>query len=104
MNDDQRQFLALLGQPPARLAVEQVAWLLNCQPHDIPVLMAARLLKPLGQPAPNGAKWFAAAELTALTRDRAWLTRVTHTLQEYWRRKNHTPGARRGLGRRPHPE
>lgn len=35
MKDDQRHFLALLGQPPARLTVEEAAWLINCQPHDI---------------------------------------------------------------------
>jgi hypothetical protein len=23
---------------------------LNCQPHDVPILVAARLLKPLGNP------------------------------------------------------
>jgi hypothetical protein len=30
---------------PARLTAEQAAWVLNCQPHDIPILVAAKLLK-----------------------------------------------------------
>jgi hypothetical protein len=29
----------------ARLTAEQVAWVLNCQPHDVPVMVAAKLLK-----------------------------------------------------------
>ncbi len=37
----------LLGQLPARLTAEQAAWVLNCQVHDIPALVAAKLLKPL---------------------------------------------------------
>lgn len=57
---------SLLGEPfgiPARLTSEQAAWGLNCQPHDVPILVAVRLLKPLGNPAQNGIKFFAASEL-----------------------------------------
>ena len=50
MRDEQHRFLALLGQLPVRLTVEQVAWVLNCQLHDVPVLVAAKLLKLLGHP------------------------------------------------------
>ena len=58
MKDEQCQFLSLLGRAPLRLTAEQTAWVLNCQPHDIPVLVAARLLKPLGNPLANGTKFF----------------------------------------------
>jgi hypothetical protein len=51
-----------LGQLPARLTVEQAGWVLGCQPHDVPVLVSYRLLKPLGNPPPNGIKFFAAAD------------------------------------------
>ena len=88
MHDDQRQFLTLLAQPPARWTSEQTAWALNCQPHDIPVLVAARLLKPLGTPTANGVKYFSAAEVTESARDRAWLARMTNAIYEYWRRSN----------------
>jgi hypothetical protein len=71
MSDDQHQFLSLLGQLPARLTVEQAAWVLNCQPHDVPILVAARLLKPLGNPPPNGIKYFAVLEVLESTKDRA---------------------------------
>lgn len=61
MRDDQQRYLSLLGRLPARLNVEQAAWVLNCQSHDIPVLVAARLLKPLGKPPAYGVKYFATA-------------------------------------------
>jgi hypothetical protein len=92
MKEDQRQFLSLLSRSPARLTVEQVAWLLNCQPHDIPTLVAARLLKPLGDPPPNGTKYFATAEVLESVEDRAWLNRVTHTIQQFWLGKNRRRG------------
>lgn len=88
MRDDQHRFLSLLGQLPARLTAEQVAWVLNCQAHDIPVLVAARLLKPLGNPQPNSVKYFAALEVLEQARDRAWLAKATNALAEHWREKN----------------
>lgn len=76
VSEDQHQFLSLLGQLPARLTVEQAACVLNCQPHDLPVLTAARLVKPLGNPPPNGIKFFATAEILEATKDRHWLMKV----------------------------
>jgi len=88
MREEQHRFLTLLGQPPARLTAEQVAWVINCQPHDVPVLVAARLLKPLGNPPPNGIKFFATLELLELAKDRAWLSKVTNVVNEHWRKQN----------------
>ena len=88
MKEEQQQFLRLLGQPPARLTAEQAAWVINCQPHDIPVLVAARLLKPLGNPPPNGIKFFATVEVVELLKDRSWLTKVTNTINQHWHRRN----------------
>lgn len=88
MRDDQHRFLSLLGQIPARLTVEQAAWVLNCQPHDVPILVAARLLKPLGNPPPNGIKFFATADVLELSKDRSWLVKVTNTVNQHWRTKN----------------
>jgi len=88
MKEEQNQFLRLLGQVPAQLTAEQTAWVLNCQPYDIPVLVAARVLKPLGNPQPNSVKYFASVEVLQLTKDRAWLGRMTNALNQYWQRKN----------------
>jgi hypothetical protein len=67
MSDDQHRFLMLLGELPARLAAGQVAWVLNCQTADIPILVAARLFTPLGSLLTNSVKYFATLEVTCRT-------------------------------------
>src|SRR5260221_11337076 len=88
MRDDQHRFLSLLGRLPAWLTAEQAAWVINCQPHDIPVLVASRLLKPLGNAPPNSVKYFATVELLEHIEDRVWLAKVTSTVTQHWRKKN----------------
>ena len=95
MNENQSRFLSLLGQPPARLTAEQTAWVLNCQPHDLPALVGARLLKPLGTPAQNSTKYFATVDVLELMKDKAWLVKVTNAISQHWqhqnaRKKNHS--------------
>ncbi len=88
MKEEQQRFLTLLGQLPARLTSEQASWVLNCQPHDVPVLVAAKLLKPLGSPPPNCVKFFATLEVLELAKDRSWLAKLTNALNQHWQRKN----------------
>ena len=88
MREDQHRFLTLLGQLPVRLTAEEAAWVLNCQPHDIPILVAARLLKPLGNPPPNSVKFFATMEVQEQAKDRTWLAKVTNALNQHWKDRN----------------
>ncbi len=88
MKEEQHQFLRLLGQLPARLTAEQVAWVINCQPHDVPILVAARLLKPLGNPATNAVKFFATSKVLQSSKDKAWLVKVTNTVNRHWQMNN----------------
>jgi hypothetical protein len=88
MREDQQQFMRLLGQLPARLTAEQAAWVINCQPSDVRILIAAKLLKPLGNPPPNSVKYFAASELLEQMKDRAWLAKITNALNQHWRKRN----------------
>lgn len=88
MRDDQHRFLTLLGQLPVRLTAEQAAWVLNCQLHDVPVLVSSRLLKPLGNPAPNSIKFFATADILESSKDRSWLVRATTAINQHWHRQN----------------
>jgi hypothetical protein len=88
MRYDENRFLSLLGQPPARLTAEQAAWMLNCQLHDIPVLIAARLLKPLGKPPANGIKFFATQDVIEAAKERNWLNKVTMTISQHWHKQN----------------
>jgi len=96
MREDQHRFLALHGRLPARLNVEQAAWLLNCQSHDIPVLISSRLLKPLGNPAPNGVKFFATTELIESMNERNWLNKVTVAINQHWHKQNSQRKTRNG--------
>jgi hypothetical protein len=78
---------------PARLTAEQVAESLGFQPHDIPVLVRAKLLKPLGKPSQQCTKYFAAAEIIAKGQDIVWLHKATETVYRRWRRGEEEPGA-----------
>lgn len=88
MKDNQLRFLSLLGQLPARLTAEQAGWVLNCQSHDIPALIHARLLKPLGNPSVNGTKYFATADLLETAKDRSWLVKMTTAINGHWQKQN----------------
>ena len=88
MKDEQLRFLSLLGGPPGRLTAEQVAWVLNCQIHDVPVLVASRLLRPLGSPQPNSVKYFATVDVIERSKDIAWLAKMTNAVSQHWRAKN----------------
>jgi hypothetical protein len=93
MREEQHRFLSLLGQPPVRLTAPEVAFVLNCTEEDVTLLMKARLLKPLGQPAQNGTKLFSRRELLALAEDDKWLHKVPHE-NENRRTKGRRPATR----------
>jgi hypothetical protein len=88
MNEQQHRFLCLLGELPARLDVQQAGLVLNFQPHDIPVLVTAGLLKPLGTPQANSVKYFATVDVLERGKDRTWLNKATITISRHWQRKN----------------
>jgi hypothetical protein len=72
---------------PARLDVGATAKLLGFTLSDIQILMAVGKLTPLGDPAPNAPKWFAAVEVMQLATDRDWLHKATKEIAKYWRQK-----------------
>lgn len=72
---------------PARLDVQQTAKLLGFADHDIQILMATRLLVPLGKPAQNAPKYFSACATIALAADHEWLSKATVAVSRYWRNK-----------------
>ena len=80
--------MRVLGRLPARLTAEQASWVINCQASDVPILVAARLLKPLGNPPPHSVKYVATPELLEQVKDRAWLAKVTNALNQHWQKKN----------------
>ena len=77
---------------PARLDARQAASILGFQGHDIPVLIAARLLQPLGKPVPNAPKYFAACVLEELRCNPDWLDRASRAVSRHWQVKNGKKG------------
>ena len=84
---NQSEFLNLKTFP-ARLTAEQAAWLIGCQAHNLPALVAAKQLKPLGNTPVNAVKYFSTAEVLEWCQDRNWLARVTTAIQTNWARRN----------------
>jgi hypothetical protein len=88
MNPERKEFLSLFRTPPARVVAEEAAWYLGFAPHDIPVLVSAGLLKPLGHPPTSGTKFFATATLLKLRDDINWLSRASDAIVRHWQVKN----------------
>lgn len=72
---------------PGRLSVAETAKVLGFAEHDIQILMSSSKLKPLGDPAPNAPKWFAAIEIIQRATDHKWLSKATKEVARYWRFK-----------------
>ena len=87
MQDHKEQFMSFKVLP-ARLTAEEAAWYLGFASHDIPILVANGMLKPLGHPADNAVKFFALAAVELLRGDVKWLSRATDVMLEHWRKKN----------------
>jgi hypothetical protein len=73
---------------PGRLSVEETAVLLGVKEHDIAILIAAGCLRPLGRPAANAPKKFAAVTIETLREDAQWLSKATAMLAKAWFAKN----------------
>ncbi len=73
---------------PGRLNTSETALLLGVQEHDIATLIAAKLLGPLGKPARNAPKYFAAVEIIECAGDSEWLGEATKAVAKKWQRKN----------------
>jgi hypothetical protein len=84
---DARTILNLI-RLPARLNSTETAVALGFQEHDIPILTSEKLLVPLGKPAPNSPKFFAAVQILALAENVEWLAKSTKVLANHWKVKN----------------
>ena len=85
-----------LRRLPGRLNCEQAAPLLGFAIHDLPVLVRAKLLKPLGNPQQQAVKYFSASEIEKCSKDPCWLNRATKAIYLYWEQQN----KKRRVGRR----
>ena len=77
-----------LRRLPAMLNTAQTAALIGLAEHDIPVLVNARLLEPLGNPPANAVKHFATMLVMELAGEIAQLSKIRNAVYEHWRSKN----------------
>lgn len=74
--------------PSARLTDQETAKVLGFQPHEIPVLVAKKLLIPLGKPRANAPKYFAYSDVFSRANDSEWLSKATQAVYGYNRMRN----------------
>jgi hypothetical protein len=87
MNTERQQFLSL-KHFPGRLTAQEAAWFLGFSSHEIPMLLGARLIKPLGHPPENGLKFFLRAELERVQDDPLWMAKACDAILKYWKSQN----------------
>jgi hypothetical protein len=102
MNPERYQFLSVIKQAPARLNVEEAAWFLGFLPHEIPVLVAKKVLKAIGDPTPKCTKYFATSELERLRSDLNWMAKASRAVMFYRRERNEADARRRRRIQRRH--
>jgi hypothetical protein len=73
---------------PARLDVPATAKLLGFTESDVQILLAVGKLTPLGDPAPNAPKRFAAVEVIRLATNQDWLHKARKDIARSWRCKH----------------
>ena len=73
---------------PGRLTTGESAAVLGFHEHDMAVLVAGKLLKPLGEPAANSSKYFAAVNIVELANNPGWLSKATKLVAKYWQGRN----------------
>jgi len=73
---------------PGRLTTAEAAAVLGFREHDMNLLTAAKMLKPLGEPAANSPKYFASVVVVELAQNPAWLSKATKLVSKYWQGKN----------------
>ena len=70
------------------MTADHVARVLGLASHNIPVLVQAGLLRPLGHPQPNGVNYFSKKSVAAKCFDEQWLVRAVDVVTRHWQTKN----------------
>jgi hypothetical protein len=71
-----------------RIDVRQVARITGFADTDIPVLVRARLLRPIGNPGPTSPRYFSAVEVRDLAASREWLDKAQRATSQHWQQRN----------------
>jgi hypothetical protein len=81
---------------PARMTASDAGEILGFGANEIPILVAKKMLKPLGKPVPNATKYFAAVQIKILAQNEDWLHKATQVLYDYWKDKNQRKTSKTG--------
>jgi hypothetical protein len=87
-NNNEKSNLLNSTRLPARLLASQTAAVLGFAEENIPVLVKARLLFPLGKPTKNAVKFFATNEVLKLAEDHVWLGKATSVIYRHCQEQN----------------
>ena len=85
MNTDSPLKIQALEKSAVFMTTEKVAEALGVAMHDIPLLMRAGLLKPLGHPQRYCMKKFSRETLARNIADETWLDKVAAAIHRHWR-------------------
>jgi hypothetical protein len=88
MTTDSQLKIQSLDEFGAYMTKEKVAKALDIGTHNIPVLVRAGLLKPLGHPQRYCVKRFSRAQLARNLADETWLDKAAAAIHRHWRIKN----------------
>jgi hypothetical protein len=94
MNPESSLKLQSLEKCGVVMTKEKVAEALGVATHNIPPLVRAGLLKPLGHPARYCVKHFSRDALMEKFADQEWLNKVVAAIHRHWRNKNARKKAR----------
>jgi hypothetical protein len=94
MNPELSLKLQALYKLPVCITKEKIAEVLGIATHNIPPLVRAGLLKPLGHPGRYCVKYYSRDELAEKFQDAQWLNKVVAAVSRHWRNKNARKHAR----------
>jgi hypothetical protein len=94
MNPELSLKLQALYKLPVCITKEKIAGVLGIATHNIPPLVRAGLLKPLGHPGRYCVKYYSRDDLAEKFQDVEWLSKVVAAVSRHWRNKNARKRAR----------
>ena len=88
VRDQDRKWLFSAARLPGILESDEAAFLLGVPSHTIPILIAAKHLKPLGKPSEKASKKFSADYINELAHDQKWQDHAIRIIELYWANQN----------------
>jgi len=96
MNPERKEILNLVSLP-GRLTASEAAWRLGFEPDNIPILVAERLLKPLGDPPAGSVKYYLTSEIEQKKNDAKWMNKASEIIRRKIKDKNERAARKRAV-------